>query len=267
MSKNIVVKIMEERLSEYGFRYEKYEACRWTFSREIKGIKQNVVIQKDIWGDSSYILEVYASAPGRSLRVRELVKDKKYNSDYFNFKNEDERIAVLNEIADIVIQYGIEELNKRSTPAKIYFPTEMMNQKLYEDQAALTQDYCKQHNIAELSENEILPLLKRDLEDCYEDIYEKVQGKLMELSAVYGNLIMSKIGGQWKYDKRQKKVSFDSKPLYYSYPVLSLFVSYWQDRNADQMVKNYEHTISGYQDWVLQCKQQYGEDWKPDQIV
>lgn len=49
MSKNIVVKIMEERLSEYGFQYEKYEAFRWTFSREVKEIKQYVVIQKDFW--------------------------------------------------------------------------------------------------------------------------------------------------------------------------------------------------------------------------
>lgn len=267
MSKNIVVKIMEERLSEYGFRYEKYEACRWTFSREAKEIKQYVVIQKDIWGDSSYILEVYTSTPGRSLRVRELVKDKKYNSDYFNFQNEDERIAVLNEIADIVIQYGIDELNKRSIPVKIYCPTDMMNQKLYEDQAILTQNYCKKHNIAELSENDILPLLKKDLEECYEDTYEQVQGKLVELSAVYGNLIMSKIGGQWQYDKRLKSVSLESKPLYPGYPVLSLFVSFWQEKNADRMVKNYMYTVLGYQDWVLQCKQKYGEDWEPNQIV
>ena len=266
MSKNIVVKIMEERLSEYGFRYEKYEAFRWTFSREVKEIKQYVVIQKDIWGGSSYILEIYTSAPSKSLRVPEFVKDKKYNSDFFDFENEDERIAVLNEIADIVIQYGIDELNKRSIPVKIYCPTDMMNQKLYEDQAILTQNYCKKHNIAELSENDILPLLKRDLEECYEDTYEQVQDKLVELAAVYGNLIISKIGGQWRYNKHLKNVCFDSKPLYPGYPVLSLFVSFWQEKNADKMVENYMYTVSDYQDWVLQCKQEYGEDWEPNQI-
>lgn len=41
-----------------------------------------------------------------------------------------------------------------------------------------------------------------------------------------------------------------------------MFVSYWQDKNADQMVKNYVDTIIGYQEWVLQCKKAYGDDWE-----
>lgn len=258
MSRNIVVKIMEERLGEYGFRYEKFESCRWTFSREVEGIKQNVVIQKDIWGDSAYILEVHG------LRVRELVKDKKYTSDFFEFKNDDERVAVLNEIADIVIQYGIDELNKRSIPVKRYAPTDAMNQKLYENNYILTQNYIKKYNINQLSEKDVLPMLKKDLEECYDKTYEQVQEKLIELSAVYGNLIINKIGGQWKYDKINKIAYFDCKPLYVSYTVLSLFVSYWQDKNADQMVKNYVDTTIGYQEWVLQCKKAYGDEWEPN---
>lgn len=264
MKQKIVVNVMEERLSEYGFKFEKYETCRWTFGRQIEGIKQYVIIQRDTWGDSSYILEIYASVPGRSLRVRDFVNDEKYDSDFFYFKNDEERIAVLNEIADIVIQYGIDELNKRSLPEKRYYPTEAMNQKLYEDNFMLTQNYYSKYNVNELAEEKILSMLKKSLEECYRKPFEHVQEKLVELSAVYGNLIINKIGGQWKYDKIHKKVSFDSRPLYISYPVLSLFVSYWQDKNADLMVKNYMDTISSYQEWVLQCKQVYGDVWKPD---
>ncbi len=211
-------------------------------------------------------LEVYASASGRSLRVRDLVTYKKYTSDYFEFKNDDERIAVLNEIADIVIQYGIDELNKRSQSVKIYFPTDVMNQKLYENQDVLTQNYIRKYNISQLSEKDVLPMLKKDLEECYDKPYEHVQERLIELSAVYGNLIINKIGGQWQYDKIHKQVSFDSKPLYVNYPVLSLLVSYWQEKNAEQMIKNYVDTILGYQEWVQQCKQAYGEEWEPDRI-
>lgn len=119
-------------------------------------------------------LEVYASASGRSLRVRDLVTYKKYTSDYFEFKNDDERIAVLNEIADIVIQYGIDELNKRSQSVKIYFPTDVMNQKLYENQDVLTQNYIRKYNISQLSEKDVLPMLKKDLEECYDKPYEQV---------------------------------------------------------------------------------------------
>lgn len=262
MSRSIVVKIMEKRLGEYGFRYEKYEACRWTFSREIEGIKQKVVIQKDIWGDSSYILEVYASALGRSLRVRELTNGK-YTSDYFEFKNDDERVAVLNEIADIVIQYGIAELNKRNKPVKRYDPTDIMYQKLYEDQEILTQNYLKKCNISQLSEKDILPMLKKDFEECYDKTYEQAQEKLVELSAVYGNLIINRIGGQWRYDKIRKDTCLCSKPLYVYYPVLGLIVSYWQAKNAEEMIKNYMDTVLGYEEWVLQCKQVYGEKWEP----
>ena len=43
----------------------------------------------------------------------ELRKVKKY---------EEERIAAFNEIADIVIKYGIDELNKRSLPIDNYYP-------------------------------------------------------------------------------------------------------------------------------------------------
>lgn len=258
MSKKIVVKIMEERLSDYGFKFEKYENCRWTFSREIEGIKQYVVIQKDIWGDSSYVPEIYASVPGHSLRVRDFVNDEKYDSDFFYYKNDEERISVLNEIADIIIQYGIDELNRRNLPKKKYYPTEAMNQKLYKDNFILTQNYYKKYNINEQLEEKVLSVLKKDLEECYEKSFEQIQEKLVELSAVYGNLIINKIGGEWNYDKIHKTVSFDSRPLYIAYPVLSLFVSYWQDKSADLMVRNYIDTISGYQEWVLQCKQAYG---------
>lgn len=41
-------------------------------------------------------------------------------------------------------------------------------------------------------------MLKKDLEECFDKTYEQVQEKLIELSAVYGNLIINKIGGQWK---------------------------------------------------------------------
>ncbi len=263
MKKKSVMNVMEERLSDYGFKFEKYKNCRWTFVREFEGIKQYVVIQKDIWGDSSYVPEIYASVPGRSLRVRDFVNDEKYDSDFFYYKNEEERIAVLNEIADIIIQYGIDELNRRSLSKKeykMYYPTEAMNQKLYEDNFILTQNYYKKYNINEQLEEKVLSVLKKDLEECYEKPFEQIQEKLVELSAVYGNLIMNKIGGEWQYDKIHKIASFDSRPLYVAWPVLSLFVSYWQDKSADLMVKNYIDIISGYQEWVLQCIQAYGDD-------
>ena len=36
MGKSIVVKIMEERLFSYGFKYVKYQDFRWQFRRELE---------------------------------------------------------------------------------------------------------------------------------------------------------------------------------------------------------------------------------------
>lgn len=106
-----LVKLLEQRLSPYGFQFLRYQDGRWTFQRVIDGVAQNVVIQGNL--SQEFLLEIYSDRAGCPLRMREITDHAPaYGFDFIPFKNEEERAAALHKIADIVIQYGIDKLNQ-----------------------------------------------------------------------------------------------------------------------------------------------------------
>ena len=100
--KSIVIEVMKKRLSPYGFQYAAYEDNRWRFSREKDGLIQSVVIQKSYHGND-YTLEMDNDCWfGRS---QEITGDPNFKLDFLPFHNEEEQIAVLNRLLDLVEQY------------------------------------------------------------------------------------------------------------------------------------------------------------------
>ncbi|WP_277406939.1 hypothetical protein [Lacrimispora xylanisolvens] len=265
--KSIVVEVMKKRLAPYGFQYADYEGYRWRFSRELDGLIQSVVIQKSYHGND-YTLEMDNGYWfGRS---REITDDPNCKLDFLPFYNEEEQIAVLNKLLDLVEQYGLKKLEEKAeeSRAKIkemeewLYPTPEMYKKLYEENSKLTQNFMEQYYTDKLSEEDMLLLLKRELEKIKGEPYEDVQDKLIELASVYGNMFIKKVGGCWKYIERDGLSGVDIT-LYHWCDILQELVKIWQREDAELILNYYNDNCNGIIRWVRSCRKLHGEDWQP----
>lgn len=264
VKKNIIIKIMENRLAPYGFKYAKYQDGRWTFSREEAGVKQNVVIQR-IPGGKDACLEI--DVDDYPLRIREITNnDPKYSSDFLSFKNEEDFTDVLNTMADIVIEYGIDKLNEKAKEKKAiikYFePTIQMYKKLYNESTSLSQQFTDRYHAADFTDEETIQLIGKELKGIQGRNYEEIQDKLVELASVYGNLLIKKLGGRWKYNKISGVTQVDIT-LQRGWAVLEPVIRCWQDGSIKFIKEEYHFVCDDTINWVKECRKIGGDDWKP----
>lgn len=152
---------MEKRLFSYGFRYEKHENLSWVFSREVDGLTQHIIIQRSQWG-GAYFLAIDVDDP--QLRIREMTDyDPRYPSDSLEFGNEEERCKVVNQMADIDIKYDIDKLSEK----------------------------------IKIKKNMVKPV--KATTEMHGRKYEDVQDKLIELTSVFGNILIEKVGALGLY--------------------------------------------------------------------
>lgn len=265
--KSVVVKIMEKRLSPYGFQYVGYDHLIWTFSREVDGLIQSVVIQRSYHGNY-YTLEMDNGYWfGRS---REITDDQNCKLDFLPFHNEEEQIAVLNRLLDLVEQYGLKKLEEKAEESRTkikemeewLYPTPEMYKKLYEENSVLTQKFIEQHNADKLSEENMLLLIKKELEKVKGEPYETVQDKLIELASVYGNMFIKMVGGRWDLSILNGITSVDIT-LLRQCDILKDLVRIWQREDAELILNDYYNNCNKIIKWVRMCRKSHGEDWQP----
>lgn len=264
--KSIVITTMEEKLLPYGFHYTKYQNGRWTFSRKVDGVSQNVFIQKGMWADNDYVLEINTSVSPTLLRIRDFIKDTSYDSDFFEFYNEEERRDVLEELGDLVIRYGVEKLKELSVIEEHYEATLEMNKKLFREQEILTRKFMERHGLNRTDEEAVMLAVKDELKVILEEKYEKVQDKLVELAAVYGNMLIDKMGGRWEYSEVIGTTTINKIPLFTSNPVMRSFVQFWENKDADLVLKEYKVDVLHFNQWLTDCRNVYGKDWQPPRL-
>lgn len=265
--KSIVITIIEEKLSPYGFHYTKYQGGRWTFSREVEGISQNVFIHKGMWGDNEYLLEISTSASPTPLRIRDFVKSSIYHTDFLEFHGEDERKKVLELIGDIVIRYGIDKLNELNVMEEHCEITTEMHIKLFEEHESLINKFMDEYGLSDMTEDDVVPVLREEWESMLEIEYEQARNKLVELAAVYGTLLINRMGGIWEYSSKYKTTSIHKIPLFVSYPILEIIVELWEKKESGLIIKKYGNDVMYFLRWVTNCRQAYGPDWQPPTLT
>nr|WP_314465175.1 hypothetical protein [uncultured Clostridium sp.] len=113
-----------------------------------------------------------------------------------------------------------------------------------------------------LKETDILQLLKKELKELRGETYEIVQDKLVEIASVYGNMLIKKLGGRWKYNKHIAKTGLDIT-LCRWINVLEVFDETWQKGKEDLIIEEYNYRCSRVIPWVSNCRKLYGEEWQP----
>lgn len=259
MKKSIERKVLEEKLSPYGFRYAKYQYCRWTFSRTVKDITQNVVIQKGIWGGGSYQLEMDSSINSPVLRLSDLSEDARYVFDELAYSNEEEQKAVLEEICDVVIKYGIERLNKSKArmPRYLEIVYKENEEKLYRENMSLTEKFMERNGLTSLNKSEVFSTLRKELGEICGKPHEQIQDKLVEMAAVYGNMLIEITGGMWKYNG--KLAVIEKEPILITYSPLRFLTWSWEVGKVEVLIREYIRVIDSLKNWVIGCLDEHVE--------
>lgn len=263
--KSVVVEVIKEKLSPYGFEYVGYECLRWTFSRKVNDVAQWVVIPKSYYSND-YTLEISTEVEATPLRIPEFIQDPKYRQyEFINYKNPEEQRRVLEFIGDIVIKYGLDVLNENSKgeKPKYYEATPEMYRKLQEEKEILTQKFMRRYGLDSLTPDKVLPYIKKELAETFDKEYEEVQVKLVELGAVYGNMIIDEIGWRWKTDQ-MGWTGVDKVPSYVIWDVNQRFSNYYLKKDADLPRKDYQDLRDSCDDRIMRLKKAYGEKWKEE---
>lgn len=177
---------------------------------------------------------------------------------------------MLNKLLDVVENYGMNKLTELTKEAKtnpdpieLLQPTIQMYKKLYKDNSALTQQFMSRITAAgPIKETDILQLLKKELKELRGETYETIQDKLVEFASVYGYMLIKKLGGRWKYNKRIAKIGLDIT-LCRWINVLEVFIEAWQKGKEDLTIEEYNYRCSRVIPWVSNCRKLYGEEWQP----
>lgn len=263
--KSIVVEIMETRFAPHGFVYGGYADFRWNFTREMEGVTQEIVIQKDLY-DEAYTLEFSINdVPESTCRFNRITDDPEYKEQFLSYRTKEEQIMVLNKLGDFVDKYGINKLNQLvewdKTRVKRIKPTIDMSKKLCEEHTELTLQFIQRNNAEDLTEEEILQLAIKELFELRGKKYEEIQDKLVELAAVYGDMFIKKVGGCLKYHNGYK-VAILSIPLDPAELILEDIINAWQNSQEDNILEYYDRKCARNIEAIKIWRKRGGDDWQ-----
>jgi hypothetical protein len=159
----IIRGIIGENLKDYGFSFLKTDgACR-IFIREVQGVKryynpENQVVKQYVSIQESnfskaLIARFYTDAYGYEM-THELDELRKYGTGgWITYVNEDDYKEKLQFLARLIIEYGLDLLEKISYEEEI-IPTKIMAEKLFNQHKQLELDFIEEFDVKAVAETQ-----------------------------------------------------------------------------------------------------------------
>ncbi len=224
MKKTQIIKnTVGEKLKDYGFCYLKTEGSCRIFMREAHGykryydpetdvVKQYVNIQESDYGMGLTVRFETDAVNGVSGDDVEFLKEKNPNklsankrSSWFFYSGEEDYKRVLLYLADLIIEYGLEHLDRMSIEKEV-IPTKAMADELFENHAELDRQFLEKykfntvaHSMADIED--WFQKLKELIISVSEKPYEEVKELLLEMAAFIGERHCELIGAKWFFEE------------------------------------------------------------------
>ena len=220
MKKTQIIKnTVGEKLKGYGFRYLKTEGPCRIFMREAYGYKRYYDPETDV---VKQYISIQESSYGMGLTVRfktdavngvsgldvKFLKEKNPNklsankgSSWFFYSGEEDYKRVLLYLADLIIEYGLEHLDRMSIEEEV-IPTKAMANELMENHAELDRRFLEKYKFNTVAHSmedieDWLQKLKEMIISVSEKPYEEVEELLLEMAAFIGERHCELIGAKW----------------------------------------------------------------------
>ena len=220
MKKTQIIKnTVGKKLKDYGFRYLKTEGPCRIFMREAHGYKRYYDPETDV---VKQYISIQESSYGMGLTVRfktdavngvsgldvKFLKEKNPNklsankgSSWFFYSGEEDYKRVLLYLADLIIEYGLEHLDRMSIEEEV-IPTKAMANELMENHAELDRRFLEKYKFNTVAHS------MEDIEDWFQKLkemiisvsekpYEEVEELLLEMAAFIGERHCELIGAKW----------------------------------------------------------------------
>lgn len=195
----IIKKIIGEFLAKYRYEYIKEDdPVRYTFIKEENGITKSISIVRSVhgkflnlyFGNSNYLVI------GKSRRdfCVNVIDEKLENKVYMGYETKDELLKLLDDIKEIILEYGFDFLDYLSNE-RINISLEEVNKILSKDPKKRAKNFTDKYNL-KYEEDELIKVM--------EIIDNEIKGNnnydielLVDMSAYLGEMVIKNIGGKW----------------------------------------------------------------------
>jgi hypothetical protein len=253
----IIREIIGENLRDYGFRFFKTDgACR-IFIREVQGVKryynpENQVVKQYVSIQESnfskaLIARFYTDAYGYEM-THELEELRKYGTGgWIKYVNEDDYKEKLQFLARLIIEYGLDLLEKISYEEEI-IPTKIMAEKLFNQHKQLELDFIEEFDVKAVAEtqeeiDEWFQLIKELIANAVEIPYEEVKELLTKIAAFIGEKLCDIHSYKWEFPEYFKTPEIIADYPYPCFFPLDTVVNIWKCKCNDCSWKKMEEQI------------------------
>lgn len=209
---DLIKKYIVNKLEPYGFKYKGRKDEFWIIERVLEAKTHTVRISMDRFANNEIKFELLTDEPGtRVITPRELgINTNNGNSNYWIVYDTKSLISVLDEMAQSIIEYGLDALEELSVPIDRSITNDMLR-RVYDEHKALNEIFLKTNNIddSKFDEKSIemwFGIIKQVLNDIGEKSKEDKELVLMQISAFLGEQLVLHMGARWELYKKDRKL-------------------------------------------------------------
>lgn len=197
-------KIIGEALKEYGFMYQSMGAHGCKFVKEGEERKQEIYIDTIRKHKNMVRMIFHTNAYGqKEVYVHRLVPSgyKGMNGiGFWEWTKEEEFIRIMELFREIILERGLETLEKISMPTTEERPKPETEKRLYERRESLNKEYRKRLGLKEDSRKEqALLMIYKEIIKTRKEEFSKIEEDLIGLAAVYGEELIRQCNGEWEW--------------------------------------------------------------------
>lgn len=259
LTKKVLMNTLGAKIAPYGFAYDGFEGNVWRFLRTINGEKQYINVKKK----NDYSFNVHLPSRLRKCDLGDLV--------CHSCKNDEELTALLNLLGDHIIRRALPELEKPA-PEEVrldYTVTQEMYDRLDREKDRLVVQFMERHGLdRECGTDAVMGRLLCEVGQMRGKPFRELEGEILELAAVYGEVLIRTVGGEWIRKKDwmgadgEETVVGNLTYKDYSQNPLDFVCEGWRSGEV-WVLENYMSNLSDYRKWAAEQREEYGECWEP----
>ena len=233
-----IKQIIGEAVKEHGFEKFIHSVDGWTHGYEF--VRENGDLRQDISItviDNSIRLEFITNAYGQDhVEVLDMIKSDFVDNGlgFLIFENEEELKEILYLFRDLILQKGFDILEEISKPTTDVRPREETSWKVFSENKELEEKYRKMYG---LEDTEFTRKMMQKISDIIlekkDQNFAEVEEMLVGLAAVYGNQIIRKCGGEWRWNDKTKACTIKKIHGKNSTNPLHDLIWYWDRKEED----------------------------------
>ncbi len=206
----LVRKYIGEAMAPFGFEYKGYKGDSWVFERKQKNVVQTIGICPYRFEPSWITFELYTTARGCMGKQASDIEGVDWQLDltgYWQYRNEEEFIEVLQQMKELLIKKGLKMLYEMSIEEE-ETDTDEMYHELYYHHDELCEQFIEKTGIKatgydEENINHWFEVIEERVAVLKQGNWEDAKEELIEMAAFLGNQLVKYMGGEWYHFKTE----------------------------------------------------------------